>query len=103
MITAGTRNAPEVQPSRFALLGVPVGDFGFFASLLISFSLGFMAFFAATFVAIVALLLYNQGAHHNVNYADSYRYIGLSAGLAVLTLALSFFGVLWVRRKVSGR
>ena len=87
----------------FRLFGIPVGDFGVFASLLLSFSLGFASFFGATYIAIFALLFYNQGGHHNVNYADTYKFFGLPVGLGVLLLSLIFFGFLWIRRKVSGR
>jgi len=83
--------------------GIPVGDFGFFASLLLSFSLGFAAFFGATFLAILALLFYNQGGRHAVDFADSYKLVGLPTGLGVLALSLLFFGFLWIRRKASGR
>jgi preprotein translocase subunit SecY len=95
-----TANMP---PNRGKLFGIPLGDFGLFASLLMSFSLGFAAFFAATFVAIFTLLFYNQSGHHTVNYADSYKLVGLPVGLGVLLVSLIFFGFLWIRRKVSGR
>jgi hypothetical protein len=85
------------------LFGVPLGDFGLFASLLLSFSLGFAAFFGATFVAIFTLLFYNQAGHHTVNYADTYKLFGLPVGLGVLILSLAFFGFLWIRRKTTGR
>jgi hypothetical protein len=81
--------------------GVPLGDFGLFASLLLSFSLGFLAFFATCFVSIVGMLVYNTSGHH-VNFADSYRYIALPAGLIVLAASLVFFVGLWLRRKLSG-
>jgi hypothetical protein len=37
-----------------------------------------------------------------VSFADTYRYVGLPAGLVVLVVALPFFGVLWVRSKLRG-
>ena len=83
--------------------GIPLGDFGLFSSLLLSFSLGFASFFLATFLAIFALLFYNEGGHHNVDFADTYKFVGLPVGLVVLTVSLLFFGSLWIRRKVSGR
>ncbi len=85
------------------VFGVPLGDFGLFASLLLSFSLGFASFFLATFLAIFALLFYNEGGHHNVDFADTYKFVGLPVGLVVLTVSLLFFGSLWIRRKISGR
>jgi hypothetical protein len=95
-----TANSPT-KASR--VFGIPVGDFGIFASLLLSFSLGFAAFFGSTFVAIVSLLLYNQGGRHNVDYADTYKLFGLPVGLGVLALSLVFFSALGIRRKAAGR
>jgi hypothetical protein len=85
------------------LFGIPVGDFGLFASLLLSFSLGFVTFFLTTFLAIFALLIYNEIGHRAVNYADTYKYVGLPAGVIVLGASLGFFGFLWIRRKATGR
>jgi hypothetical protein len=85
------------------IFGVPLGDFGIFSSLLLSFSLGFASFFLATFLAIFALLFYNEGGHHNVDFADTYKFVGLPVGLIVLAASLVFFGSLWIRRKASGR
>lgn len=87
--------------SRF--FGIPVGGFGLFASLLLSFSLGFMAFFASCFVSIFGILIYNNIGHHSLNFADSYRYVALPVGLAVLAISLIAFVGLWLRRKLSGR
>src|SRR5271170_1311452 len=89
--------------NRGRVFGVPLGDFGLFPSLLLSFSLGFASFFLATFLAIFALLFYNEGGHHNVDFADTYKFVGLPVGLIVLMVSLLFFGSLWIRRKVSGR
>ena len=91
---------PAAPSSRGRLFGIPLGDFGLFSSLLMSFSLGFLGFFAATFLGIFGILIYNSAAHGAVNFADSYKYIGLPAGVGVLVLALAFFGSLWIRRKI---
>jgi hypothetical protein len=80
------------------LFGVPVGDLGWFASLLIGTATGFAAFFAATFCGIFAILLYNSLTHRAVNYAASYRFIGLPVGVVALILALGYLGIQWVRR-----
>jgi hypothetical protein len=102
-MTATTNTPPSRQRGSGTFFGIPLGDFGLFASFLISFSLGFAAFFGATFIAIFTLLFYNQSGRHAVNYADSYKLAGLPAGLIVLLLSLIFFGALWIRRKASGR
>jgi hypothetical protein len=60
----------------------------------------FFTFFATTCIAIFALLGWNLMGHHAVNYADSYRWVGLPAGLLVLVVALPVFGALWVRARV---
>lgn len=90
--------ATQANQGRF--LGIPFGDFSLFASLLLSFSLGFIAFFATCFFAIFGILIYNSAGHH-VNFADSYRYIAFPIGLAVLALSLVIFLGLWLRRKLS--
>ncbi len=82
------------------VLGFPLEGFSFFQSLLLAFAAAFFTFFASTCVAIFALLGWNLLGHHAVNYADSYRYIGLPAGALVLIFALPVFGALWVRAKL---
>jgi hypothetical protein len=81
--------------------GIPFGEFGLFATILLSFSLGFLAFFATCFVAILSILIYNSAGHHNMNFADSYRYIALPVGLAVLAISLIVLLGFWLRRKLS--
>lgn len=88
------------KPAR--LLGIPLGDFGFFSGLLLALASGFLAFFASCFVAIVSLIFWNGIGHHQVNYADSYRYVAFPLGLAVLVLGLFFFTGVWLRRRLTG-
>ena len=40
------------------LLGIPLGDLGWFQSLLMGTAAGFAAFFGVTFVSIISLLVY---------------------------------------------
>lgn len=80
------------------LFGVPLGDLGWFTTLLMSFASGFGAFFLGTFCGIVSILIYNTSGHHAVDYALSYRRVGLPAGLVVLVVVLGYLGTLWVRR-----
>ena len=82
--------------------GIQIGDFGLFATLLLSFALGFISFFATCFVAILSILFYNGIGHHNVNFADSYLYVALPTGLVVLAISLITLLGLWLRRKLSG-
>lgn len=81
------------------LFGVPLGDLGWFTSLLMSFALGFAAFFAATFCAIIGILFYDTATHHAVDFALTYKRVGLPVGLLVLVTALGYLGSLWVRRQ----
>ena len=81
-------------------LGFPLKGFGLFSSLLLSIAAGVFAFCAATTLAIFALLVWNLGGHHSVNFADSYRYVGFPAAIIVLVVALPVFGTLWVRAKM---
>jgi hypothetical protein len=37
---------------------------------------------------------------HKVDFADTYLYVGLPAGVLVLLLALPYFGTLWIRAKL---
>jgi hypothetical protein len=81
-----------------SLFGVPVGDFGWFATILIGAAAGFMAFFASTFCAIVFILIYNTVAHSPIDFALSYRRVGFPIGIVVLIAALSYLGTLWFKR-----
>jgi len=82
------------------LFGVPLGDLGWFASLLMGTALGFAAFFAATFVGIMGILIYNTAMHGSADFAWSYRRVGLPVGVVVMTLALGYLGTLWTRRQL---
>ena len=95
----GNSTSPRTFGSGY-LFGVPLGDLGWFASLLMSFALGFAAFFAATFFAIFGVLIYNTATHHAVDFALTYKRVGLPVGLLVLVVALGYLGTLWVRRQL---
>jgi hypothetical protein len=82
------------------LFGVPVGDLGWFGTLLVSFASGFAAFFASTFLGIVSLLIVDMVTHRTPDFAISYRLIGLPVGLLVLTAALLYLGSLWIKRMI---
>ena len=82
------------------VFGFPLKGFGLFTSLLLAIAAAFFTFFATTTIAIFALLAWNILGHHAVSYADSYRYVGFPAGLAVLVVALPVFAVLWVRARL---
>jgi hypothetical protein len=88
------------QANQGKFFGIQLGDFGLFTTLLLSFSLGFLAFFATCFVSILSILFYNSAGHH-VNFADSYRYIALPVGLTVLAASLIVLVGFWLRRKLS--
>ena len=82
------------------VLGFPLEGFSLFQSLLLSFASAFFTFFLTTMLAIFGLLAWNIAGHHTVNYADSYLYVGLPAGLIVLCIALPLFATLWIRAKI---
>lgn len=82
-------------------LGFPLEGFGLFTSLLLAFAAAFFTFFATTFLAIMSLLVWNQILGHDVNYADTYLYVGIPAGLVMLVVALPVFGTLWIRAKLK--
>lgn len=93
---------PAASPGRSFgegyIFGIPLRNMGWFASLLIAVASGFLTFFAATFLAIFAILFYNFATHSAVDFAYSYRRVGLPCGLAVLTFAIAYLGRLWAKR-----
>jgi hypothetical protein len=82
------------------LFGVPLGDLGLFTTLLMSGAVGMAAFFAATFCAIVSVLFYNTATHHAVDFALTYKRVGLPVGIVALVVTLAYLGMLWVRRQI---
>ena len=96
--------APHPGPrDSFRIFGIPIGDFGLFATALISLALGFMAFFGTTFLSIFALMIYNRAGGHHVTLDTSYKFIALPAGVFVLIVSFAALFALWLRRKFSGR
>jgi len=93
----GSSTSPRTVSSGH-LFGVPLGDLGWFVSLLMSFALGFAAFFAATFCAIIGTLVYNMATHRAVDFALTYKRVGLPVGLLVLVITLGYLGTQWMRR-----
>ncbi len=83
------------------ILGIPLSGFGLFTSLVLAVAAGFLGFFASTCIAIFVLLAWNLGGRHSINYADSYLYVGVPAGLVVLVFALAVFLTLWARAKLQ--
>lgn len=79
------------------VFGAPVKDLGWFVSLIMGVAAGMAAFFAATFAGIVSILFLNARGHH-VDYAVSYRLIGLPVGATVMVVALGYLATFWVKR-----
>lgn len=98
-LTSPTADHPN-PPTRSGsyLFGAPIGDFGWFASLLIGVASGFIAFFASTFCSIVFILVYNSATHRTIDFAVSYRRVGFPIGIIVMVLALTYLGRLWFKR-----
>jgi hypothetical protein len=94
----GTSMTPRASGSG-NLFGIPLGDFGLFTTLIMSIAVGFAAFFAATFCAIIALLFYKAAAGHTPDFTVTYKWVGLPVGIFVLLLTLAYLGTLWFRRK----
>jgi hypothetical protein len=93
-----THSSPIPAHSTGNLFGIPLGDMGWFASLLMAVATGFMAFFASTFCAIVFILVYNTAAHGTIDFALSYRRAGFPIGVAVMAVALCYMATLWIKR-----
>lgn len=95
----GTVAAPRAFGSGY-FFGIPVGDFGLLTTLLMSMAIGFAAFFAATFCAIIALLFYKVASGHMPDFTLTYKWVGLPVGIVVLLVTLAYLGTLWFRRKL---
>ena len=95
--TVHTASTPRNFSSGY-LFGIPLGELGWFGSILIALASGFLTFFAPTFCAIFAILFYNISTHSAVDYALSYRSIGLPCGLVVLVFASFYLARLWIKR-----
>jgi hypothetical protein len=80
------------------LFGIPLGDLGWFSSLLMGLATGFAAFFLTTFVSIISLLVYRIASGHNPDFAIAYRDIGFPVGCVVIVLALTYLSILYARR-----
>lgn len=80
------------------LFGVPIGELGWFAMLLMGTAAGFAAFFAGTFCGIFGIMIVNAATHRGIDFAMSYRRVGLPLGLLVLAGAYGVLGTMWVRR-----
>jgi hypothetical protein len=80
------------------LFGIPLGDLGWFSSLLMGLATGFAAFFLTTFVSIMSLLVYRIASGRNPDFAIAYRDVGFPVGVVVLVAALSYLSVLYARR-----
>jgi hypothetical protein len=100
---SGPAPQPESARNTFRLFGVPIGDFGLFASTLIAVALGFMAFFGVTFLSIFGLMIYNRAGGHHVPLDMSYKFIALPAGIFVLIVSFAALFAIWLRRKFTGR
>lgn len=98
MSTGVTDSGSRKRTGPGYVFGLPLGDLGWFASLLMGTSAGFAAFFAGTFLGIVGLTIYGGAAHAAVDYSLSYRRVGLPLGLVVLVVSYAILGTLWVRR-----
>ena len=82
------------------MFGIPLGDLGWFQSLLMGVAAGMAAFFATTFLAILAMLVYMSATGSHPDFALTYRLAGFPVGVVVMALSLGFLGVQWSRRMV---
>ena len=88
------------QHGHRSILGFPLEGFSLFQGVLLAVASAFFTFFAVTTIAIFALLFWNAGAAHKINFAYSYLYVGFPAGLIVLLIALPYFLTVWFRSKM---
>ncbi len=100
-MTAQQHNLRQGGAPGGVFFGIPLGDLGWFTSLLMACTVGFLSFFLFTFLGIVGIMIYN-GMGHQVDYASSYKYFSFPAACVVLLVSLIFFATLWLRRKLAG-
>ncbi len=93
---AKTLYAPNYTGPR--LLGAPVGDFSVLQTLLMTGATAVASFFAATFLAIMAILVLTQFTHRHIDFAIAYRWVGLPVGLLMLVVTAIYLGSLLIRR-----
>lgn len=98
-----TANHVERARQEGVLFGIPLGDLGWFASLLMGMATGMAAFFLSTFVAIIVLLIDTAATHHTPDFALTYRDVGFPIGVIVMALALGYLGIQWLRRMARKR
>jgi hypothetical protein len=97
-MSMATANDVERARREGELFGIPLGDLGWFQSLLMGVATGMAAFFGTTFLAIVGMLVYMMATGSHPDFALAYRVVGFPAGVVVMALALGFLGVQWARR-----
>jgi hypothetical protein len=97
-MSMATANDVERARRDGELFGIPLGDLGWFQSLIMGVATGMAAFFLTTFVAIIALLVYMLATGKHPDFAQTYRLAGFPVGVVVMALALVFLGVQWARR-----
>jgi hypothetical protein len=98
---SGPLSNPGDAHGTIRVWGVPVGGFGFFASILIAIALGFITFFGATFLSIFGLMIYNRAGGHHVTLDTAYKFIALPAGIFMLIVSLAVLLGIWLHRKVT--
>ena len=94
--TARPLYAPDYRGPR--LLGAPVGDFSVLQTLLITGATAVASFFAATFFAIVTILVITQAFHRKVDFSIAYKWVGLPVGILMLVITAVYLGSLLVLR-----
>lgn len=87
------------RPGEVFLFGIPIGQLGWFATFLMGTAAGFAAFFAATFLGIIGILIASAASHTTLDYAMAYRRVGFPIGMLVLVGSLAFLISLRVRRE----
>jgi uncharacterized integral membrane protein len=97
-MSMATANDVERARREGELFGIPLGDLGWFQSLLMGVATGMAAFFLTTFLAIIVMLVYMAATGSHPDFALTYRRAGFPVGVVVMALALGFLGVQWARR-----
>jgi hypothetical protein len=101
MSTSFSAANPDPAHPPLRLFGLPLGGFGLFGNLLLSFTLGVISFLIATFLSLFVLLVYNAVGRHAIDFNVSYKFIALPIGLIVLAVSAVVLTAAWLRERLA--
>jgi|GEM_PF-5387250 len=101
--TAVTRSQVDSDYTGPRFLGAPVGDFSVLQTIMLTLASGAIAFFIATFLSIMTLLVFTMFGR-KADFTITYRYFGVPAAIVMFLVAgiyLTFVLIQRIRRQKS--